>query len=59
MKEIRDILAVFMFAAIPITGFLAVAFLIYHDKPGCEWLLFVVVLITSGLKISTGDHDER
>ncbi|UYL04752.1 hypothetical protein EBOKLHFM_00132 [Klebsiella phage KP13-26] len=59
MKEIRDILAVFMFAAIPITGFLAVAFLIYHDKPGWEWLLFVVVLITSGLKISTDDHDER
>lgn len=59
MKEIRDILAVFMFAAIPITGFLAVAFLIYHDKPGWGWLLFVVVLITSGLKISTGDQDER
>lgn len=55
MKEIRDILALALFAAIPISGFISVAFLIYHQKPGWGWLLFAVILITGSTSIKTGD----
>lgn len=55
MKYLRDILAIFFFAAIPISGFLSVAFLIYHDKQGWGWLLFAVILIAGSVKMKTGD----
>lgn len=53
MKYLRDILAIFFFAAIPISGFLSVAFLIYHDKQGWGWLLFAVILIADSVKMKT------
>lgn len=55
MKYLRDILAIFFFAAIPISGFLSIAFLIYHDKPGWGWLLFAVLVISGSMKMSTRD----
>lgn len=55
MKELRDILALAFFAAIPISGFISVAFLIYHEKQGWGWLLVVVFLIAGGIRIKTGD----
>ncbi|HGY1113530.1 TPA: hypothetical protein ACNUX9_000297 [Providencia rettgeri] len=55
MEYLRDILGTFFFMLVPITGFLSVAFLIYHDKQGWGWLLFVVVAISGSLKISYGN----
>lgn len=55
MKELRDILALSLFAAIPISGFVSVAFLIYHEKSGWGWLLFAVILIAGSLRMSTSD----
>jgi hypothetical protein len=58
MKELRDILAIAFFAAIPIRGFISVAFLAYHEKAGWGWLLFAVILIAGSVHIKTGDwHD--
>lgn len=55
MKELRDILAIGFFAAIPINGFISVAFLIFQEKKGWGWLLLVVLLIAGSVKIKTGD----
>lgn len=55
MKEIRDILALAFFVAIPISGFLSVAFLIYHQKPGWGWLLFAVIIIAGSIRMKTSD----
>lgn len=55
MEYLRDILGTLFFMLVPITGFLSVAFLIYHDKEGWGWLLFVVVAISGSLKISYGN----
>lgn len=55
MKEIRDIFALAIFAAIPISGITSVAFLIYHDKPGWGWLLFASIIIVGSIHIKTGD----
>lgn len=55
MKELRDILALAFFAAIPISGIVSVAFLIYHDKSGWGWLLFAVILIAGSIHMKTGD----
>lgn len=55
MKKIRDILAIAFFAAIPISGFISVAFLAYHEKPGWGWLLFAAILIAGSIDIKTGD----
>ncbi|MGG5159725.1 hypothetical protein G6546_08795 [Citrobacter portucalensis] len=55
MKELRDILAIAFFAAIPISGFISVAFLAYHEKAGWGWLLFAVILIAGSVHIKTGD----
>lgn len=55
MKEIRDIFALAIFAAIPISGIISVAFLIYHDKPGWGWLLFALIIIAGSIHVKTGD----
>lgn len=55
MEYLRDILGTLFFMLVPITGFLSVTFLIYHDKEGWRWLLFVVVAISGSLKISYGN----
>ena len=55
MKELRDILALAFFAAIPISGFISVAFLIYHGKNGWGWLLFAVIIIAGSVHMEMGD----
>lgn len=55
MKELRDVLALAFFEAIPISGFISVAFLIYHEKSGWGWLLFAVILIAGSTHMKTGD----
>lgn len=55
MKELRDIIFAILFAAIPISGFISVAFLIYHEKQGWGWLLLAVVLIAGSIHMKTGD----
>lgn len=55
MKEIIDIFALAIFAAIPISGIISVAFLIYHDKPGWGWLLFALIIIAGSIHVKTGD----
>ncbi|MFS1564324.1 MAG: hypothetical protein ACL7AX_13115 [Candidatus Arsenophonus phytopathogenicus] len=52
MKEFRDIIMIATLAAIPISGFLSTAFLIYHSKQGWGWLLFVVFIISASIQIS-------
>lgn len=52
MKEFRDIMVIVALAAIPISGFLSTAFLIYHSKQGWGWLLLVVLLISASIQIS-------
>lgn len=52
MKEFRDIMVIAVFAAIPISGFLSTAFLMYYSKPGWGWLLFVVFIISTSIQIS-------
>ncbi|WGM00903.1 hypothetical protein [Arsenophonus nasoniae] len=52
MKEFRDIMVIIALAAIPTSGFLSTAFLIYHSKPGWGWLLFVVFIISASIKMS-------
>ena len=55
MKELRDILVLAFFAAIPISGFISVAFLIYHEKQGWGWLLFAVIIIAGSIHMKTED----
>jgi len=54
MEYLRDILGTLFFMLVPITGFLSVAFLMYHEKSGWGWLLLAVVAISGSLKISYG-----
>ncbi|MEB5816684.1 hypothetical protein [Klebsiella quasipneumoniae] len=55
MKELRDIFALAIFAAIPISGIISVAFLIYQDKSGWGWLLFALIIIVGSIHMKTGD----
>lgn len=54
MEYLRDILGTLFFMLVPITGFLSVAFLMYHEKSGWGWLLLAVVAMSGSLKISYG-----
>lgn len=53
MKELKEIFMFLCFAAIPVSGFLSTAFLIYHEKKGWGWLLFVVLLIAGSIRMRT------
>lgn len=55
MKELRDMFMMLCFSAIPISGFISVALLIYYEKKGWGWLLVVVLLIADSIRIKTGD----
>jgi hypothetical protein len=53
------IFALAFFAAIPISGFISVAFLIYREKQGWGWLLFAVIIIAGSIHMKTGINHER
>lgn len=55
MKELRGMFMMLCFAAIPITGFISVALLMYYEKKGWGWLLLVVLIIAGGTRMKTGD----
>jgi hypothetical protein len=59
VKERGMIFALAFFAAIPISGFISVAFLIYREKQGWGWLLFAAIIIAGSIHMKAGINHER